>query len=48
MGPSKELPKKLWAHPHLLAASKVKIMSASKFSGSFYLKKKGLTHNHWQ
>jgi hypothetical protein len=42
-----ELPQKLWAYPHLLAASMVKIMDPFKFSGSLYLKINGPTHKHF-
>src|ERR1700722_11512869 len=41
-----QLPKKIWAHPHLLAASTVTIMDPSKVSSSFYLKNNGPTHKH--
>jgi hypothetical protein len=41
-----ELPKKIWAHPHILAASTVTIMDTSKISGSFYLKNNEPTHKH--
>jgi hypothetical protein len=43
-----ELPQKSWAHPHILAASMVKIIDLSKFSGSFYYKNNGPTHMHWE
>jgi hypothetical protein len=43
-----ELPQKLWAHPHILAASMVTIIDPSKLSGSFYYENNGPIHMHWQ